>query len=174
MAEPATGTAQARLERTTTQNGKDKAMATTTEAQAPAVGSATGGGRKRLLLVAVAALLVAALAAYVLVLRPSQGPHTPPEPVPGAVVPLDKITVNLAGGHFLQLGLALQATADAGETVDGSKALDLAIKLYSGRTITELSNRTGRERVKTTLVTQVEEAYERKVYDVYLTTFVMQ
>ena len=65
-----------------------------------------------------------------LVLKPkgdaSRAP--PPKPKPGAVVKLDPITVNLAAGHFLKLGLSLQASADAGEDVSGAKALDAAIE----------------------------------------------
>src|SRR3712207_7034181 len=58
----------------------------------------------------------------------------------------DPITINLAGGHFLKLGLSLQATADAGEELSGAKALDAAIDLFSGRTIEDLAKRDGRER----------------------------
>jgi flagellar protein FliL len=132
------------------------------------------GGRKKLVIIVVAVLLLAA-AGYVLVLEPrTGGSGPPPKPVPGVVVKLDPITVNLAGGHFLKLGLSLQATADAGEDVSGAKALDAAIELFSNKTIKELATSDGRESGKAVLVKKVADLYQGKVYDVYFTDFVMQ
>jgi flagellar protein FliL len=151
-------------------------MATTTGA-APATaedGAAKGGGRKKKLVVIVLVAVIALAAAYLLVLKPKGKPGPPPKPVAGAVVKLDPITVNLAGGHFLKLGLSLQASADAGEEVSGAKALDAAIELFSGRTIDDLAKRDGREKAKKALVNEVSELYEHKVYDIYFTDFVMQ
>ena len=167
---------QPRTARTTTTDRKDP-MATKTEAAptTPEAGEAKGGGRKKLLVLVV--LVVVALAAvYLLVLKPKGDgkPAAAPKPVPGAVVKLEPITINLAGGHFLKLGLALQATPDAGEEVAGAKALDAAIGLFSGRTIDELAKREGREKAKKDLTAEVSELYEKKVYDVYFTDFVMQ
>lgn len=130
-------------------------------------------GKKKLVIMAAPAVLVVAALAWFLFLKPS-GPSEPPPPTPGPVVQLDPITINLAGGHFLKLGLALQPTADAGEEVSGAKALDAAIALYSGKTVSELSTGEGREKTKAKLVTEVSELYEKLVYDVYLTEFVMQ
>jgi flagellar FliL protein len=151
-------------------------MATTTGA-APATaedGAAKGGGRKKKLVVIVLVAVIALAAAYLLVLKPKGKPGPAPKPVAGAVVKLDPITVNLAGGHFLKLGLSLQASADAGEEVSGAKALDAAIELFSGRTIDDLAKRDGREKAKKALVSEVSELYENKVYDIYFTDFVMQ
>ena len=152
-------------------------MATKTEVAptTPEAGEAKGGGRKKLLVLVV--LVVVALAAvYLLVLKPKGDgkPAAPPKPVPGAVVKLDPITINLAGGHFLKLGLSLQASADAGEEVSGAKALDAAIDLFSGRTVESLARRDGREKAKAALIKEISERYENKVYDIYFTDFVMQ
>ncbi len=119
-----------------------------------------GGKGKLIIMVAPLVLLIAAVAWFFL-LRPKDdaaGPVTLPEPVAGAVVPLDPITINLAGAHFLKLGLALQPIAAAKE-VDGSKALDLAISQFSGATIDELSTPKGRELAKRELVARVKLAY---------------
>jgi flagellar FliL protein len=132
------------------------------------------GGKKKLLVlgVAVVALLVAA---YVLVLAAKgSGKAAPPKPTAGAVVKLESITVNLAGGHFLKLGLSLQASADAGEDVSGAKALDAAIEQFSGKTVQDLASRSGRDKEKHALVGTVSGLYEGKVYDLYFTDFVMQ
>jgi flagellar FliL protein len=166
---------QPRTARTTTTDGKDP-MATTTQAppaQAEAGAAAKGGGRKKMMVIAVV-VLVAVAAAYMLVLKPKDKPAAPPKPVPGAVVKLDPITINLAGGHFLKLGLSLQATADAGEDVPGAKALDAAIDMFSGRTVDSLAKRDGREKAKAALVKEISDRYENKIYDIYFTDFVMQ
>ena len=168
---------QPRTARTTTTDGKDP-MATKTEAApatAEAPAAAKGGGKKKLIIIAVVAV-VALAAVYMLVLKPKGDgkPAAPPKPSPGAVVKLEPITINLAGGHFLKLGLSLQASADAGEDVSGAKALDAAIELLSGRTIEDLAKREGREKVKAQLTKEVSELYENKVYDIYFTDFVMQ
>lgn len=153
-------------------------MATKTEAEPTTAeaGEAPKGGRKKKLLLILVVAVVALAAVYLLVLRPKGNgtPAPPPPPKPGAVVKLEPITINLAGGHFLKLGLALQATADAGEEVSGAKALDAAIDLFSGRTIEDLARREGREKAKKALLKEVHELYEKKVYDVYFTDFVMQ
>ena len=164
---------QPRTARTTTTDGKDP-MATTTAAPptTAAAGKAKGGGRTKMMIAVVA--LVAVAAAYMLVLKPKDNPAVPPKPVPGAVVKLDPITINLAAGHFLKLGLSLQATADAGEDVSGAKALDAAIDLFSGRTVDSLARRDGREKAKAALIKEISDRYENKVYDIYFTDFVMQ
>jgi flagellar FliL protein len=88
---------------------------------------------------------------------------------------LDAITINLADGHYLKLKMSLQLTADAGsEEIDGSHALDLAINEYSNRPMAELFSNEERNRTKTELLEKISEAYEKKVMDIYFTTFVIQ
>ncbi len=165
---------QPRTARTTTTDGKDP-MATTTAAPPATVqaGQAPSGGRKKMIILALVAL-VAVAAAYLLVLKPKDKPAAPPKPVAGAVVKLEPITINLAAGHFLKLGLSLQASADAGEDVSGAKALDAAIDFFSGRTVESLARRDGREKAKAALLKEISERYENKIYDIYFTDFVMQ
>jgi len=150
-------------------------MATTTAAPPATVeaAQAKSGGRKKMIVLALVAV-VAVAAAYMLVLKPKDKPAGPPKPVAGAVVKLEPITINLAAGHFLKLGLSLQASADAGEEVSGAKALDAAIDLFSGRTVESLAGRDGREKAKGALIKEISERYENKVYDIYFTDFVMQ
>jgi flagellar FliL protein len=134
-----------------------------------------GGGRsKKKLILIVAPILVILLAAggWFFFLRPS-GPKEEPPPEPGPVVALDSVTINLASGHYLQLGLALQPTVEA-EEVTGEKALDAAIDLYTGMSIDELATTQGREHTKTELTETVSELYEGEVYDIYFTEFVYQ
>lgn len=97
-----------------------------------------------------------------------------PAPKPGVVARLDPITVNLTEGHYLKIGIALQATAEVSEAPDGAKALDIAINLLSNRSVAELSSSDERNRVKGKLTELIEKAYEHEIMDVYLTEFVMQ
>ena len=99
------------------------------------------------------------------------------EPEPGVVVPLEPITINLADGRYLQVGIALQeAVAEGGHETetDGSQALDILISHLSGRSMAELAGHDQREAVKAELVEEIKHAYHDHVYDIYFTSFVMQ
>ena len=141
-------------------------------------GEAEGGkgSRKKLLLIAApAALAVLALVWFFFLSGPSEEEKKEAaKPKPGEVVKIDPIHINLADGHFLKLGLALQATENAHEPPDGSKALDLAIALFSGKEVTEINSGKHREEAKKHLLKEVGEAYEGEVMDVYFTEFVTQ
>jgi len=127
-----------------------------------------GGGKKKTLIILVLVLVLAA-AGWFLFLRPS-GPSAPK---PGEVVALDPIQVNLADGHYLRLGLALQLT-DGTAKVDGSKALDLSIDLFTGKPADRLAQPAYREQLKKQLETKLEKSYEGEVMGVYFTDFVTQ
>jgi flagellar protein FliL len=135
--------------------------------------------KKKLIIILVAVLLVAGGGGYFMFGR-GGGTKEPPKPVKGEVVPLDAITINLAGGHFLKLGIALQATAAVKEPPDGSEALDIAIEIFSNHTVAELNSTEGREKFKKELVKEVVAAYQdpktkvQEIMDVYFTSFVMQ
>ena len=125
---------------------------------------------KKKLIIAVLVVLLAAGASYWFVLKPSPGAAAP---VAGEVVPLDPIQINLADGHYLSIGIALQLT-DAAKEADGSKALDAAIEMFSGRSTEELATRESREELKKELLHKLEKAYDEEVMDVYFTQFVTQ
>jgi flagellar protein FliL len=137
------------------------------------------GKKKKLILIAVITLLALAGggAGGYMIFAPKKV-EAEPEPVPGVVSVLDAITINLADGHYLKLKMTLQATADAAEAPDGSKALDIAIELFSNRDRAELLTAEGREKAKKELVAKVVKAYthekKKEVMDVYFTTFVIQ
>lgn len=125
--------------------------------------------RKKLVLAAALALVVPA-AAWWFLLKP-----TPEKaPLPGEVVALEPIQVNLSGGHYLRVGLALQLTTEVVEEVDGSKALDAAIALYSGRPVAEVSEAKKREELKQELTHEIVELYEGELMGIYITEFVTQ
>lgn len=128
------------------------------------------GRRKKLIVILVVAVLAIAGAAYWFLLKPGGGETPPAEP--GEILPLESTQINLADGHYLSLGLALQLTTEAQEA-DGSKALDAAIGLFSGRELRAVEGRQ-RVRLKERLVEQLEHLYDGDVMDVYFTEFVTQ
>lgn len=125
--------------------------------------------KKTLLVVAVLVLAVAG-AAWWFMIRPAGADEAP---VPGEVLQLEPIQVNLEGGHYLKIGIALQAVEGA-EHVEGSKALDATIELFTGESVESLANEKHRHRLKDELVEQLEESYEEEVIGVYFTDFVTQ
>jgi flagellar protein FliL len=131
-----------------------------------------GGGKAKLLVIVVVLLAVVGGAGYWFVLKPKSGPPKPPDP--GVVVALDAIQINLADEHYLKLGLALQASKSAGEEVDGSKALDQAIALFSGRSMDQLARSAYRQKLKHELEHRLDKAYDGDVIGVYFTDFVTQ
>jgi flagellar FliL protein len=130
--------------------------------------------KKKLIIIVLAAVLLLGGGGGAYAMLGSSAPEKPVKPEPGAVVALDAVTINLADGHFLKIKLALQATAEAHEEPDGSKALDAAITYFSDMKMAELSSAAGRKKAKHELVEQVSAAYEGEVMDVYFTEFVMQ
>ncbi|ABS06005.1 flagellar basal body-associated protein FliL (plasmid) [Kineococcus radiotolerans SRS30216 = ATCC BAA-149] len=112
------------------------------------------------------------------------------ELVPGDVTALDPVSINLADGHYLKIGLALQGVLVEGGGEghgsggpDGSKALDLAIAEFGGLSMADLSNAKQRQHYKDELQEKIITAYKEKdeegvehetIMGIYLTEFVMQ
>ncbi len=152
------------------------------DAAAADEGASKAAAKKKKLIMGVAALGLAG-GGYYQFMMPKEDAHAAePAPVPGPVLKLDPINVNLADGHFLKVGVALQTVVDEsghGEP-DGSKALDIMISNLSNRSITELQSNTSREKVKAELKKKIVKAYvdhETKhstMMDIYFTEFVMQ
>lgn len=121
-------------------------------------------------LIAVVIVVAITLGGGWFLLRPA-GAETGPEP--GEVMALESIQINLAEGHYLRVGIALQLTASAHEA-EGSKALDATIELFSGRSVDELALPDQREELKHDLEKELEHAYHGDVMGVYFTDFVTQ
>ncbi len=97
----------------------------------------------------------------------------------GGVLELDPLTVNLADGHYLKVGIALQldkatVVETAKEEGLGAKALDMAIAALSPKTMDELGHAKVRDEIKRQLGLDTCHAYEGEVLTVYFTNFVMQ
>lgn len=135
------------------------------------VDKASGRGKKKLIMALVAVLVFAGVA-WFLFLKPDSTAGKAPEP--GQVLGLQSIQVNLSGGNYLKLGIALQLTMDVKEAPDGSKALDTAIDLFSGRSMVDLVRPGQRDKLKEQLANELQKRYDGEVMDVYFTDFVTQ
>jgi flagellar protein FliL len=142
-----------------------------------------GGGKKKLIIIIAAAivLLGGAAAAYFLFLAPSGSSEAKPKPTPtqvaGVIETFEPHSLNLADGHYLRLGIALQLTEEAGEEpgLDPADALDAAILVFSGKTVAEVQDPTTREELRAQLLEACQEAYgEEIVMGVKYTDYVTQ
>jgi flagellar FliL protein len=133
---------------------------------------AAGGGKKKLLLVAAVAVLALGAGAYFFLFSGSGEAKAAPKA--GVVEALDPVAVNLAGGGYLKVGIALQLTADAGETKpDGSKAVDLVISTFSQAQPADVVG--ARDALKAALQKKIIEAYgDDVVMGIYYTNYVTQ
>jgi flagellar protein FliL len=116
--------------------------------------------------------------------------------VEGEVVLIEPVTLSLADGHYLKVGLALQlappdeeeaAAAEGGGHGGGAaedepamsaeetaRAVDHAISLFGAHAMDDLQSPKERKAVKAELVEGLKEAYHGEVVDVYFTAFAMQ
>lgn len=125
---------------------------------------------KKGILLILAVVLVAS-GAYKFLMPKKVGPATG-----GDVVALDATTLNLAGGHYLKVAVAIQLVqgkASAG-SFQASHAENLVIDEFSDRTVPALSSNSARQALATDLQTKLEKAYPGEIYDVFLTQFVTQ
>lgn len=148
-----------------------------TPAEPPAAEKKPKKSKKLLVVVLVVVLLLGGGAGYWFFLRPTGGTpkaHATPTPVAGEVLTVDAISINLADGHYLRLGMGLQLTKETKTAPNPSRALDLAIAEFSGHTVAEVSDPATRDKMKAELLTSLEKAYKGEVMDLYLTNFVTQ
>lgn len=147
------------------------AMPKTDDPKAPdASGKGAKGkkSKKKLILIVLVAVLVVGGAGYWFFLKPSG----PAKPKPGAVLALDEQTLNLAGGHYLKVKIALQLTTKAGADLDGSKAEQEVIDVLSGLDVGDVDLAKNRLALQQQLTKKIEADYPDEVMDVYLTEFV--
>jgi len=129
--------------------------------------------KKKLFVVVGIVVVALAAAAYYFLVMGKEAEAAEPAPEPGEVFTVEAMSINLADGHYLRLGLGLQLTAEAHE-LDAAKARDAAIVLFSGKSVEEVSDPASRDALKTELAHQLDELYEGEVMGVYLTDYVTQ
>jgi flagellar FliL protein len=130
------------------------------------------GGKKKLIIILLVVLLAVGGAAYFFLFA---GSGKAAAPQPGIVETLDPVAVNLAGGGYLKVGVALQLTADVAKDAepDGSKAMDLIISTFSGAAPADVTG--ARDALKATLQAKLIKAYGKDVVmGIYYTDYVTQ
>jgi flagellar protein FliL len=136
-----------------------------------------GGSKKKLIMILAVLLLAGAGAAYFFLFAGS-GEAAAEEPVPGEVLALDPIAVNLAGGGYLKIGVTLQFTEEGsagghgGSGPDGSKATDLIISTFSQAKPADVNG--ARQALKEALQKKIVEAYDGGVMEIYYNEYVTQ
>ena len=96
----------------------------------------------------------------------------------GEVATMDPISVNLADGHFLKVGVGVQldeATPSA-DFMKGpiSRVKDLLIENLGGRNMADFATAPQREQIKNDLKDKAKKMFAGAVTDFYFTDFVMQ
>src|SRR5699024_7824004 len=131
--------------------------------------------RRRRWRVAVIVLLVLVLAAAAAFypLRADDSAAQPEEPASRLTVAGEARNINLAEGHYLRLGFAIELVEGA-EEVATPRATDIAIGLFSGRTVAEVNDPEQRAALQAQLTEQLDAAYDGEVRSVYFTDFVTQ
>ncbi|WP_250447087.1 flagellar basal body-associated protein FliL [Actinotalea sp. C106] len=164
---------------------KPKIGARPTAGAAPeSAAEAPAKSKKKLIIILAAVLVLGGGGGYWFLMGPGAGDATAEEgaveeehkPEPGEIMTVEPVSINLAKGHYLRLGMGLQMSADAGGhgKPNPAPALDLAIDLFSGRPMDEVASAEGREALKAELLTHLEEAYHGEVIDLFFTDYVTQ
>ena len=128
------------------------------------------GGKKKLIIILLVVLLAAGGGAYFFLFA---GSAKAAAPVAGEVLKLDTITVNLAGGGFLRVGVALQLVEGVDvKLVDGAKAEDIIISKFSQAQPSDVTG--AREALKKSLEQKIVAAYDGNVMGIYYSEYVTQ
>jgi flagellar FliL protein len=139
------------------------------------------GGRKKLVVVVVVLVVVGVAAKMTVLKKPAEeaAGGTTTTLAGGELVPVEAMSVNLADGHYLKIGVAIELVEGeqakefekSGET---NKVRDLIISTASTRGTAELSTPEGKAAFKEALDHGASELYEESYHGIYLTDFVMQ
>jgi flagellar FliL protein len=128
--------------------------------------------KKKIIVMALVVLVLGAVAKFT-VLAPS-APAGDAKPVPGHVVAMSDMTLNLAGGHYLRIKLALQTVEGTPEELDTSEAAQAVIDQYSDRSVAELTGEAARSKAKKELLGKLQKIYPKQIMDVIYTEFFTQ
>ena len=140
---------------------------------------AAKGGRKKPIILGLVVLVVAG-GAYETVLKPKKVAAAPPAgsvAAMGPVVPEGQLTINLAGGHYLQVTPALQlakTAKPAAVAAGGAQISDLCISTFAGQDMAAVSSPAGLAALKAKFVAGLDTLFPHTVTGVYFTQFVMQ
>lgn len=142
-----------------------------------------GGGRKIILLAAifvgVALLGAGAMAGGLIGGNEREAAATEPTEAPspedlGMLVELESLTINLADGRFLKIGVAIELGPDVSEEPPTAPIYDAMIAEFNRHTMGQLADPAVRAGTKANLLTSLSGTYGDQIAGVYYTEFVMQ
>jgi flagellar FliL protein len=147
------------------------------------VASAAPAAKKRSNLVPAIVVAVGLIVAAYL-MKPAPAPAAEKEAeeveiIPGEMATIEPITLNLADGHYLRLGVGVELVegVPAGEFLEGGHAAkfkDLMIAEVGDLTMADVTTTEGREALKGTLRDGAHELFEEEFSEIYLTEAVVQ
>ncbi|MHB1137597.1 MAG: flagellar basal body-associated FliL family protein [Microthrixaceae bacterium] len=162
-----------------------------TAADAPPEGDAKKGkkgkkGKKDKRSNVLPALIVAGgLVVGGFMMKPSAAPAAAAEaeeeeaPIPGELVALESMTLNLSDGRYLRLGVALELVegveaAEFEESGATNRFRDLIIDRVADLSADEVATPDGRDQLKSLLRDGGHELFEEEFFEIYLTELVVQ
>ncbi len=164
--------------------GKKKQATTDAAEESSGRGGKLKVGIAAIVLVALGAGLGAKMLAGDAAPASATGPTTTTTEPPGPVTTVDSITVNLADGRFLKLGLSFEVGHDEeyppvfvenDEYTKGfAREIDASIMVLSTFTFEQLVAPDGKRMAKEALLTELQRVSEGAVRDVLFHEFVMQ
>lgn len=97
----------------------------------------------------------------------------------GELIQVDAMSVNLADGHFLKIGVAIElAEGEDGKEFEKkgypNKIRDLIITSAASKSMAELASSEGKEDFRAKLHDGAEKLYKESYHGIYFTEFVMQ
>jgi flagellar FliL protein len=126
------------------------------------------------LAVLVVLLLVGGAAAKFTLLAPAAGATKAAKPIPGPVVAMTDMTLNLSGGHFLRVQVALQLVKGANAELDTSEASQAIIDQFSNQSVAQVTGQSARAKAMAQLVTKLQKIYPKQIMGAYYTSFATQ
>lgn len=138
----------------------------------------SGKGKKSLklkLVIGLVVLLVGGATAKFTVLAPapSKASAANAQPVAGPIIQMSELTLNLTGGQYLRIKIALVTIKGSKPVLDTTMATQLVIDEYSNHSPAELTGDLARQKAKAALLAKLQKAYPKQVMDALYTEFVM-
>jgi len=139
----------------------------------------SGKGKKSLKLKLIIGLVVlllgggAAAKFTVLAPAPSKASAAAAQPVAGPIIQMSELTLNLTGGQYLRIKIALVTVKGSKPILDTTMATQLVIDEYSNHSPAELTGDLARQKAKAALLAKLQKAYPKQIMDALYTEFVM-
>lgn len=139
------------------------------------------GGKNKIVMIVVAVAVLGVGAKMTVFKTPAAeaGEATTTTMAGGDLVPVDAMSVNLADGHYLKIGVAIELVEGEDAkyfTKSGypNKIRDLIITTAASKTMDELASAEGKEAFREYLDKGAEKLYKEHYHGIYFTEFVMQ